>query len=150
MKKETIYFLFVFVITALVFTALTFFTPLLHDDFAFLYKYGPKAVIRPTDEAVKNIADVFESQYYFYQTVNGRFSTHFLLQLVLLLGKNVFNVVNVLVFMGLILLMYQYSKNYLPPSKGVYLLLFILCSIWFFTPYFGQTMLWAAGSLNYL
>ena len=150
MKKETIYFLLILVTTSVVFACLTFFTPLIHDDFAFLYKYGPKAIVRPTDEGVKNIVDVFESQYYFYQTVNGRFSTHFLLQFVLLLGKNVFNLLNVLVFMGLILLIHQYSKNYLLHSKGVYVFLFILFSIWFFTPYFGQTMLWAAGSLNYL
>lgn len=149
MKKETLYF-FILIVTAFVFAVITFFTPLIHDDFAFLFKYGPKADVRPTASRVENVADVFESQYYFYQTVNGRFTTHFLLQLVLMLGKYIFNLLNVLVFTGLVLLVSNYHRNSVSQSTDICILLFVIFSIWFFLPFFGQTMLWGAGALNYL
>lgn len=150
MKSDKIYILGILFITAVIFAILNYFTPLLQDDFALLFKYGPRGIVRPTEVRVKNIADIFESQYYFYQTVNGRFFTHFLVQLMLLLGKNIFNLFNLIVFLSLILLICNYATKIVRHKKHVLLFLFVIFSVWFFSPFFGQTMLWETGSVNYL
>ena len=102
MKKNNLIIFALFSIVGILFFLLNYFTPLLHDDLAYLYQFGPKAEVRPTNLPVQNLADVFRSQYYHYLDVNGRFTSHFLLQLLLLFGKNIFNIFNVLVFLGLI------------------------------------------------
>lgn len=150
MKSDKIYILGILFITAVIFAILNYFTPLLQDDFALLFKYGPRGIVRPTELRVKNIADIFESQYYFYQTVNGRFFTHFLVQLMLLLGKNIFNLFNLIVFLSLMLLICNYATKIVRHKKHVLLFLFVIFSVWFFSPFFGQTMLWETGSVNYL
>ena len=149
-QKEKFYFLSIVLITAIIFAILNFLTPLIGDDFAYLYKFGPIAQIRPTNIPVKNISDILESQYYFYQVSNGRFFSLFLLEISLLLGKNIFNILNVLVFISVILLIYNYQKKILKPSENIFLLLFVILCIWLFAPFFGQTMLWETGAFNYL
>jgi hypothetical protein len=150
LKRQQILIPLVLVITAIVFLLLNFCTPLISDDFAYLYKFGPKALLRPTNIPVKNIGDVFESQYYHYLDVNGRFFSHFLIQLFLLFGKFYFNLFNTFIFIGLIVLIFKYSKNDLRASNQKNLLIFILFSVWFCTPFFGQTMLAVTGTINYL
>lgn len=150
MKNLSLWEIFLLLIFAVLFFTLNFFTPLLHDDFAYLYKFGPKAHVRPTAVPILNLSDVFESQYYHYLDVNGRFFSHFLIQLVLLFGKSIFNILNTLVFLSLIFFTYQYSRNSQVGFKNKYILFFIICSIWFLSPFIGQTMFWVTGGINYL
>lgn len=137
-----------FFITGVIFFLLNYFTPLLHDDLAYLYQYGPKAEVRPTNFPVKNIEDVFKSQYYHYLDVNGRFFSHFLLQFFLLLGKNIFNIFNVIIFLGFGYFIHLYTKEKKEDTFLIFLFIFI--SFWFLMPFFGQTILWTTGAINYL
>lgn len=147
MKKNSFLSITLFSVVGILFFLLNYYTPLLHDDLAYLYQFGSKAEVRPTNLPVENLGDVFRSQYYHYLDVNGRFTSHFLLQLLLLFGKNIFNIFNVLVFLGLIYLVNLYSKN---KENIIFIYVFILVSIWFLMPFFGQTILWTTGAINYL
>lgn len=147
MKKNNLIIFALFSIVGILFFLLNYFTPLLHDDLAYLYQFGPKAEVRPSNLPVQNFSDVIRSQYYHYLDVNGRFTSHFLLQLLLLFGKNIFNIFNVLVFLGLIYFVNIYSKN---RENTFFIYLFTIVSIWFLMPFFGQTILWTTGAINYL
>lgn len=147
MKKNKFIVFALYSLVGILFYLLNYYTPLMHDDLAYLYQFGPKAEVRPTNLPVKNLADVFRSQYYHYLDVNGRFTSHFLLQFILLLGKDIFNVFNVFVFLGLIYLVDLYSNR---GNNSYFIYLFTVVCLWFLMPFFGQTILWATGAINYL
>lgn len=147
MQKNAFLSLLAFGVFALCFFILNVFTPLLHDDLAYLYKFGPKAEYRPTNIPVKNLKDVAESIYWHYLDVNGRFTPHFLLQLVLLAGKWLFNILNTLIFIAFPWLVLKYFDAH--GEKKYFLYLFVFLSLWFLMPFFGQTMLWTTGAINY-
>ncbi len=133
------------------FYILNMYTPIMHDDFAYLYKYGPPSAVRPTEIPIQSIVDIFESQYYHYLDVNGRALLHFLIQLFLFFGKDIFNVFNTLVLLALIVIIYKIAVQY--KTSGVerfFILTFITASVWLTSPFVGQTMLWTTGAINYL
>lgn len=141
----------IFLLLGVAFYALNLLTPIMHDDIAYLYQYGPKSEVRPTHTPVADMNDVFISQYYHYLDVNGRAPLHIIIQIMMLCGKWLFNILNSFVFVGLIFLLYKFAyplKTTL--IEKITLLLFITVSIWFTTPFVGQTMLWLTGACNYL
>lgn len=71
-------------------------TPLMSDDYNYRFHCE-------TGERIENIADIFPSMAYHYAHWNGHVTVHFCVQLMLMLGKPVFNVVNSL--MSIILLL---------------------------------------------
>lgn len=117
-------------------------TPLCADDYSYAYSWldGTK---------IESIKDVFYSQAAHYKIMNGRFVTHTLAQLFLLLGKSRFNILNTISFLLLGLLIYYHGAGTIKKMK-THLLLLIFCLLFLETPAFGQSFLWLTGAANYL
>lgn len=62
--------------------------------------------------------------------------------------KHIFNIVNSLVFVGLAVVIYLHCN--VNKNINLTLLAGICLCLWFFTPNFGLTVLWASGACNYL
>ena len=143
--NEKLYALSIIIITLLIgflFYILNYYTPLYADDYTYSFSFS-------TGERIESVSQIVDSQVAHYQTMNGRVVTHFLAQLFLLLGDNVFNIINVFSFLLLLYLIYFHScgtfKNFsLSKFSMIAMLLFLS------TPAFGQSFLWITGSSNYL
>lgn len=119
----------------------------MHDDLAYRFYYDTNsALVRPTSEPITSFWQIFPSMWHHYCSVNGRFTSHILIQLFCgLLGKPVFNIANSFIF---ILFIYYFIKLVSYNNKSLFLSI-LLASIVFLLPFPGQTMLWLAGSINY-
>ena len=121
----------------------------LHDDdyhFSFVF-YDLKPVAG--DRRVESIADIFLSVKNYYLLSGGRVVSHFLVYLMLFIGKQAFNIINSLVFVafGLLLLKTVCVKKSLAAPA---LLIIIYSALWLFLPMAGETLFWVSGSINYL
>ena len=119
----------------------------MHDDLAYHFYYDANsALVRPTSEPITSFWQIFPSMWHHYCAVNGRFTSHFIIQLFCgLLGKGIFNFVNTFVF---VLFIYYFTK--LVSYKNTILsLALLLAAIVYLLPFPGQTMLWLTGSINY-
>ena len=140
-KNSYLYWGYLTVI-GIIFYIMNVLTPLSADD----YKY---AFIIGEDEPIKNLADIFKSQYNHYFTMNGRFIPHFFVQLFTgILGKHIFNVVNTIIFICFIHLL---LINTIQSKELYYKFSSIICFLLFFLfPVFCEVFLWISGCLNYL
>ena len=119
------------------------FSPLSCDDWHYMFIFGG-------NEPIKSIHDILVSQYLHYQRFNGRFVVHFLVQLFDgLLGKEVFNVFNAMVFAallwGLALTTVREHRQHYYKVMSVALL-----AMFYVVPGFKDVFLWLSGSCNYL
>ena len=133
------------VLVALAYLVLNLLTPEYHDDFVYKFMFEGGTV--NYDHPVRSIGDIFVSQVDHYHSVNGRSIVHLLVQLFTgLLGKTVFNILNVLVFAAFILLLHRRKVGdaRFCVSTLVTLVLVLLM------PRFKDTFLWMTGSINYL
>lgn len=122
-------------------------TGYLSDDFIYKYIFkGYHMTEEPTE--IKNINDLLLSTKNQYNMWGGRIVAQIILQLSMIVDKSIFNVLNTLSFLLLGLLIYLNAIG-LGKIKPLYLA-FIYLGIWFFVPGFGITLLWVAGSANYL
>ena len=118
------------------------FTPLFCDDWHYVFIWG-------THTRIHSITDIFYSQWAHYFDYNGRAPVHIVVQLFDgLLGKEVFNVFNAIVF-GIFL----FSIAFLTTSKKkhyfkIFSVTFIL--VFLFMSGFKHEFLWLSGSVNYL
>ena len=149
--SERIEVVLYFILLALVgfwFLCLNWNTPFMHDDLAYHYYYDDNSAIeRPTSEPISSFWQIFPSMWNHYNAVNGRFTSHFIIQLFCgLLGKRVFNYFNTIVFLFFIDLIVLLSNG----KRGLLPLALVVTSIVFLLPFPGQTMLWLTGSVNYL
>lgn len=109
-------------------------TPLKEDDMAFsLTKVG-------------TLRDYWLSQVEHFMTTNGRFADVVATLFCAILGKGLFNVCNALVFGLMAHLVTLLSAR----RRSVMVLLMFLALVLCCFPVPGQTMLWVAGSCNYL
>ena len=131
-------------IVGLAYLVLNFLTPEYHDDFVYKFMFEGGGV--NYGHRVQDVGDLIQSQVCHYSTVNGRSLVHFLVQLFTgLLGKQVFNVVNAIIFCIFIgLLKRSWGKRHDLLGMAVALVLVLLM------PRFKDTMLWMTGSINYL
>lgn len=113
--------------------------PLMSDDYNYAFSFS-------TGERITSVGDLFPSIVLHYRGVNGRVVMHFLAQLMLLLGKPVFNIINALVtvlfFTGMCRLAVGRKKD---PR-----LLAVLVGAWvILLPTLGQVMFWLVSACNY-
>lgn len=117
-------------------------TPMIADDFGYLYIFGEK-------EQVSSLSDLIHSQKNHYMWWGGRSVVHFMAQALLQAPPLLADVLNSIVYILFISLIYFHIKG---RDKKSSLSLFILMNlaVWFSIPMFGDTVLWITGSANYL
>ena len=99
-------------------------------------------------QLAENLFDLIKQQYGEYISNSGRVIGQFNVRLSLVFDKQIFNVVNSLMFTALALLIYANIRR--RKKYDIFVLLLIITFLWKFTVDFGQTMLWICGSCNYL
>ena len=139
-NKKIIIYLLMLIVFILMFI-LNYNTPLIADDYSYsLNLDGTK---------LENIFQIIQFQYHDYMSWGGRCINHFIGQIFLMLGKNIFNILNSIAYVTLTYLIY---KHCIIGTKKESISLYILINVllWIFTPWFGQSFLWLIGSANYL
>lgn len=135
------------VLAAVAFYVLNLLSPEFHDDFVykFMLVNGSVDYSRP----INSLTDVFRSQWEHYFVANGRSVVHVLVQVFTgLLGKQIFNVLNAIVFAIFVYLL-QYNVTRHLRGKGFFAVTFTLF-LGLLLPLFKDTFLWMTGSVNYL
>lgn len=134
-------------IFGVVFFILNWYTPFQHDDFAYVYYYAQDSeIIRPTSTPV-TWSTLIPSMWHHYFCVNGRFTSHLLVQIFCgLLGKNMFNIFNAFIFVLLIHLLVRFSSH----RNSIAFMCAAVAAIFMFAPAPNQTLLWMTGAINYL
>lgn len=118
--------------------AYNFLTPYFSDDYAYLNEV----------RKASSLWDLVKQQYEEYLSNSGRIIGQFNVRLSLSAGKQIFNVVNSIMFGILTLLIYHNIRR--KKKYDIFVLLLIITFLWRFTVDFGQTMLWICGACNYL
>ena len=135
------------VLAAVAFYVLNLLSPEFHDDFVykFMIVNGSVDYSRP----INSLTDVFRSQWEHYFVANGRSLVHILVQVFTgLLGKQVFNVLNAIVFA---IFVYLLQKNVRRYSQGIgFFAVTLSLLLVLLLPLFKDTFLWLTGSVNYL
>ncbi|WP_314581011.1 DUF6056 family protein [Enterococcus gilvus] len=129
-------FLFVLIGVYFVFFLLNYLTPLVADDFAYIYK-------------TNSFTSIFHDEYLQYIHQNGRSIAHIMARFFLLMPKVVFNLVNPIIFLSVAFLIYKIS-NYGKIKFNSLRFFLSIITIFLFVPKFGETILWETGSFNYL
>ena len=138
---KSLYFCYLLII-GVIFYSMNYFTPLYSDDWHYNFIYG-------THDQIHSLKDILYSQYRHYFLYNGRFIPHFFVQLFdSLLGKQVFNVVNALVFVCFLHLLSSSSQNgwkdrFVSLCISSFLIIIIIDA-------FDDEFLWMSGACNYL
>lgn len=136
---NNIYYYLLLTTIGIVFYLLNYYSPLSSDDWHYGFICG-------TQKQIETILDIFKSQYYHYLNMNGRFIPHFFVQLFDgLLGKQIFNLVNSIIFLFLLHFITLTINN-----KSYYILTITIVLLFIFLPEFRLVMLWMSGSCNYL
>jgi len=131
-------------IVALAFYALNLLSPEYHDDFIYKFMFVNGGV--DYTSPIHSLSDIFCSQIEHYHAVNGRSIVHSLVQLFSgILGKQVFNILNVIVFVVFIGLLMRNIKQ-----RSQLLAIFITLALTLLMPRFKDTFLWMTGGVNYL
>lgn len=141
-KRRTWAITGVFAFFFVILLVLNILTPLISDDYRYLYSFADGT-------RIESLADVFHSQVAHYSNMNGRVITHALCQTFLLLGKPVFNVINSAAFVGLGLLIYYIAFLSFKRLR-IHWLIVIYLLMWVMPPFFGESYLWVSGASNYL
>ena len=136
---------YILLIVGIAFLILNILTPEYLDD--YLYKYTFINGIADKDHPILTLKDIYVSQLDHYFTFNGRVIIHSFVQLFTgIIGKNLFNFVNAIIFTSFIALSVKYTINRL--NKPLILLTTLLVLLCF--PAFNDTCLWMTGSIGYL
>ena len=132
-------FLFLLLLIAAVLWRLTSLTPLLMDDYDYSFSWA-------TGERLAGFSDILASQAAHWRLWGGRSVAHFLAQLFLYLGKPVFDALNPIAYLALLL-----SVLYLGGKKRRWQDLALAhFALFLLLPGFGTVFLWLDGACNYL
>ena len=113
-------------------------TPYYTDDFAYKMEV----------QQAQSIWDLVKQQYSEYIYHNCRVIGQFNLRVFLSVDKWVFNIVNSVMFVALVLLIYASVKR--KKQHDIFVLLLSFAFVWRYSVRFGETTLWLCGSCNYL
>ncbi len=140
----------------LFFFILNYLTPMYFGDdyvYAFIWPGQPMSIPLPdTAERVSCLSDILISQWKHYLTWGGRTPAHILVQFFAWQGKPLFNFVNALVSLLLILEVFWLSNRgeaSITKLKAGHCVGIVL-SLWALTPVFTDVFLWLSGACNYL
>lgn len=122
-------------------------TMLVSDDYAYHFLFAGRTPTNAT-KLISNPIDIFISMKNHWKLWGGRVSIHYLLQLAFMLGTNIFNIINSIMFILLGILIYKHINN--TKEIKLTLLIFIYAMIFLFIPQPGSTIMWKSGSANYL
>ncbi len=120
---------------------LTALTPMVSDDFAYCFSWADWTRIRHVGQIIPSMAE-------HRNVTNGRVIVHGLVQLLLLLPRPVYcvlNALNAVLLCVLIRRLVALSSR----KQELMILLFSICGFSCFLPAFGENVLWLDGSLNY-
>ncbi|MCL2623027.1 MAG: DUF6056 family protein [Planctomycetaceae bacterium] len=134
--------LFFGVVLFLIFVSMlliNFRTPLVGDDYVFS--------LMPDGRRVETISDATGKIIDDYLHWGGRVASGILTNTAVLVGKPIFNFFNAGIYTLLCLLIYLHT---VPRKTNLLLLLGIHFGVWFFSPVFGQTILWLNGATVYM
>lgn len=134
-KRKVIFYAAV-VISFLAILLYNFLTPLMSDELLF------------DASAYQSFGDLIREEYKNYMTWNGRTVVQFLLRCVQFWPKWLFNIVNSVIFVILMLLIYWNVDGKKEYDFVLYTLVNLL--VWQFGVSFDQTILWLSGACNYL
>ena len=134
-------FIGILILFWLVFWVLNVLTPLLSDDYRYAYSFA-------TGERMTHLSQLIPSMAAHYQSFNGRVVVHFFTQLMLMMDKSVFNVLNAGMAVLLLLVLYRLCRG--DERHDCWLLGALGALVFLFAPIPGQTMLWLDGACNYL
>ncbi len=140
-KRSGLFWVIAILVCFSVIFILNILTPLISDDFAYLFVYGE-------DRLVSSVGDILESQENHYYMWGGRSIVHFIAQVLLLLPPYVADLLNSLVYMGYVFLVYYHIKGREKDSLSLFIL--ITLAVWFLQPVLGDTVFWLTGAANYL
>lgn len=125
--------------------AINYFQPYTADE------YNYSLISGTIDQRVESIIDILNSQWNLFFTWTGRNPVHFVLQFLLWLGKDIFNIINALMFIALIFIVLLFTRlTKFDKKEDLFSILLILFLVWFGVPAFGETIIWEAGAINYL
>lgn len=137
---------------ALVSFSLMFFlninTPFCADDFVYNFVFSNQPLM-PTEHRIESIADIVTSMKAHYIGTNGRIITHSIVQLMVLIGKPIFNYINSFIYVLLTIAIYL---NCIGKKKKHSALLFLVINLalWTFPHQWGFATVYFTGSINYL
>lgn len=144
---KIISFALILLLTGSMMYILNKYTHFTSDDFRYHYMYE-SFLPEPNVQRIQSFSDIVKSMYNHYNMWGGRITAHTLVQFILMFDKQVFNIINSLAYVGLIVLIYLHCN--VSRKINIPLLLGIIFSLWFFIPQFGLTVLWVSGAGNYL
>ena len=124
----------------LVFT-LSFFTPMLADDYSYSFSYADRS-------RIDSLADIYDSLSVHRVEMNGRMAAHFFAHLFLMLPRFFFCLVNALAAVGIFYLIYRSLRSG-DGKRDFIIMLTSFFLVWLYTPVFGQVFLWLDGACNY-
>ena len=130
-------------IIAVIFTVLLLFnvfTKMIADDFSYSFSYA-------TGERIESFGDIKDSIIAHGEKVNGRYFSHFLVQILLTLPDIVFDIINSAAFVTILYIAYRICN--VRKERDNLMLIGIFGFLWLFEHNFGQINLWLDGSVNY-
>ena len=129
--------------------------PMVSDDipYAFIWDGADRGNLLDgvgPRERISSFGDIITSQWSHYFTWGGRIIGIGLTQLFSWQGKELFNVLNTLVFGGLMLLVFRIATGLSLRSMSRIYMLWLVLSFWFLLPDPFLTTLWMCGSCVFL
>ncbi|MGL4392328.1 MAG: DUF3329 domain-containing protein [Fusobacteriaceae bacterium] len=129
------------IVTLIAIFLLNHFSHLTYDEYM-------NSFVRGTWERVENISTAIRSNIKYYKVWGGR--TQFFVQLFLLMPKIIYNIINSIVFI-LMLIMTYINLGAEFKKKNIFTSLLVIIMIsWFGIANFGETTLWISSSINYM
>ena len=117
--------------------------PLHRDDYDY-------SMIWQTGRHIASLSDVMESLHRHYLLHGGRMVAFFFLDVFLLLGKEIFDVANALMFLLFVVLLTIHARRdgRFWQEPGIFAAMGILA--WLSFPHFGEVVVWKCGAAVYL
>ncbi len=131
----------VYIPVFLILFVLSLFTPMVSDDFGYSYSFVDWTRIR-------HIGEIIPSMAVHRQVQNGRVFVHGIVQLLLMLPRVVFallNALNAVLLLAAVRRLAQAGSRLSETLILVFAFFYLCC----FTPAFGENFLWLVGSVNY-